>query len=111
MMELSSMADLESCLAETSRPVVFFKHSTQCPISTHALSEFRAFVDEQPDVAQFVYLDLIAHRDLSRSIAERLDVPHESPQLIWLEHGGVKAVLNHDEICRAELQGLLNPGS
>lgn len=100
MRRLTSLADLDEVLKEPGT-VLLFKHSTRCPISAHALGEVEGFT------ADFVYLDLIAHRDVSDAIAERLDVRHESPQAIVLRAGRAVAVLNHYDIERDALSRLL----
>ena len=107
MEPISSLADLESVLAETALPVVLFKHSTSCPISAGALRHYQEFVLEHRGLARFTFLDLIAHRDVSDAIAERLDIVHESPQAIVLRDGGVKGVLSHTEIRKEALGELL----
>ena len=107
MNDLESLADLDAALRETRRPVVLFKHSTQCPISAAADDEYRAFVGSNPKAAVFTHLDLLAHRDVSKEIGERLGVRHESPQLIVMRGGRVSAVLNHDAITEKALEGLL----
>jgi len=90
---LTSLAELDALLKEPG-PTLLFKHSTRCPISAEALEEMGAFG------GAFVYLDLIAHRDVSDEIARRLGVRHESPQLILVKAGRAVRVLNHDEIRR-----------
>ena len=107
MIELKSLADLERALRETKRPVVLFKHSTQCPVSAAADEEYRAFAGTHPDSALFTHLDLLAHRDVSNAIARRLDVRHESPQAIVLRGNQIVAVLNHNEITANALTALL----
>lgn len=107
MIELKSIDDLEQTLRERKRQVVLFKHSTQCPISAAADEEYRAFVKGHPDGAVFTHLDLLAHRDVSSAMAERLGVRHESPQAIVLSRGRVRAVLNHEAITGAALDAVL----
>jgi bacillithiol system protein YtxJ len=107
MNDLESPADLDAALRETRRPVVLFKHSTQCPISAAADEEYRAFADSHPKAAVFTHLDLLAHRDVSKEIGERLGVKHESPQLIVMRAGRVSAVLNHSAITGKALEVLL----
>jgi bacillithiol system protein YtxJ len=109
MIQLTSVSDLEKALAERRRPVVLFKHSTQCPISAEADGEYHAFVAGHPTAAVFTHLDLLAHRDVSNAIADRLGVRHESPQAIVVRGGRVSAVLNHDAITSQALTSLLAP--
>lgn len=109
MIDLASVGDLEQALRERRRPVVLFKHSTQCPISAAADDEYRAFVKRHAESAVFTHLDLLAHRDVSAAIAEKLGIRHESPQAVIVQGGRVRAVLNHDAITVAALQSILAP--
>jgi bacillithiol system protein YtxJ len=77
------------------QPVVIFKHSTTCGISSGA---FREMQDYNGEVA---LLEVQTARDLSREIENLTGVSHESPQVIVLRdgkavwdtsHGGIKAV-------------------
>lgn len=42
--------------------------------------------------AEFYFLDLLAHRDISNKIASDFEVTHQSPQMIVLKDG--KAIKN-----------------
>ena len=79
--------DFEQLLEQSrSNPVVIFKHSTQCPISTSAYEEFLQFTEGAADIACGVVL-VIEHRSLSNRIESKLGVRHESPQAIVVENG------------------------
>jgi len=96
--ELTTLEDLDRVWAESEqKPCMLFKHSTRCPISTRALSAFEKAL-ERPEAAAvtWVYLDLIAHRDVSNEIATRSGITHQSPQAILLEKG--KPVWNASHI-------------
>jgi bacillithiol system protein YtxJ len=96
MKELSGPADLDAALAAPG-PAVLYKHSTRCDLCDSAIAEVEAFARGRPDVDVY-YLDLLAHRDVSNSIAARLGVRHESPQAIVLRAGKAVAVLNHEAV-------------
>jgi bacillithiol system protein YtxJ len=73
------------------KTVLIFKHSTRCGISRAVL---KAFEKQFKDVdADFFYLDLLNHRDISNEIASRFDVVHQSPQLLVIKDG---KVVKHD---------------
>jgi len=95
---LQSLSDLDRALADPKGTVVLYKHSTQCGICDGAIDQIEQFLKDHPASAEFYYLDLLAHRDVSNEIAQRLGVKHESPQAIVLEGGKVAAVLNHRAI-------------
>lgn len=84
--ELTTDVMLDAALADSeSRTVVFFKHSTRCPISSMALKMFERGYNYGDNVTAY-YLDLIAFRSLSNRLANELHVPHESPQMIVVKH-------------------------
>ncbi len=86
---LESVADLEAVLADSEkRPVMLFKHSTRCPISTAAEKAYLAFVEAHDDGrVLYTQLDLIQFREVSKAIAEKTGVRHQSPQAILLVDG------------------------
>jgi bacillithiol system protein YtxJ len=84
--KLDSMEFLNEILNEQSKPVLIFKHSTRCSISTMALSRFEKEWDQTTD-CRIVFLDLLENRALSNAIAELTGVMHESPQVIVLVNG------------------------
>ncbi|MFN5546008.1 MAG: bacillithiol system redox-active protein YtxJ [Bacteroidota bacterium] len=86
-----------------SKPQVLFKHSTRCSISTMAMNRLLRLEDAFYQQADFYYLDLIAHRDVSAAIAERYHVHHESPQVIILKQGDATYDASHMEISVAKL--------
>lgn len=66
-------------------PVLIFKHSTRCSISSTALSRLeRAWNLEN---AKAYYLDLIAYRPISSEISEAFQVEHQSPQALIIKNG------------------------
>lgn len=83
--------------------VVVFKHSTRCGLSAAALIEVRQFAARHPAVP-VALLDVIADRTLSREVATRLGVRHESPQAIVLATGHVIWHGSHSEVSLAALE-------
>jgi len=61
---------------------IYFKHSTQCPISARAKREVDNFLKSKPAEIEFELIDVIANRARSNTIAQQLDIEHESPQVI-----------------------------
>lgn len=83
-------------------PVVVFKHSTRCSISS--MAKARLDREEHGLQGQFFYLDLLKHRDISNVIAEKFDVHHESPQVILLSKGECVYDASHNAITVSELK-------
>lgn len=95
--ELSNLEQLNDLLADTTTPILFFKHSTRCSISDMAKRRFEKNWD-QTATCRIVYLDLIAHRDISNALAEQLHVTHQSPQVIVVHADKVIYYASHSEI-------------
>ena len=86
--ELNSEEKLaEAKAASKNNPVVLFKHSTTCPISTTALNRLeRNWKEEEVAGTKAYYLDLLSHRNISREIAHLFDVEHQSPQVLIIQN-------------------------
>jgi bacillithiol system protein YtxJ len=101
---LTQISEVDDAVAHSSiKPVVFFKHSTRCSISSMALNRLKSVEPEVLETADFYCLDLIAHRDVSNYIADKLDVHHESPQIVIVRDGDCTYDASHMEIEVKEL--------
>ena len=60
--------------------------------------------DESLEAVDTYYLDLLNHRDVSDSIAEQLNIEHQSPQMLVLKGGAILGVSNHNEINADEIK-------
>ena len=86
---ITSNDQLDLIEQESSKtPVVIFKHSTRCSISSMAMNRFERAWDENNGIKAY-YLDLILYRDIYDAIAEKFGVVHQSPQVIVLKDGQV----------------------
>ena len=56
------------------KPMVIFKHSTRCAISSAAKRHLSAKWGEENEKAEFWYLDLIRHRNISNRISSDLEL-------------------------------------
>jgi len=82
-----------------SKQVVIFKHSTSCGISKMVLKGFQRDIDSMDvDATNFYFLDLIAFRSVSNYIADKLEVRHESPQMIIIQNGKAVHDASHNTI-------------
>lgn len=105
-----SASDLPSLAAEggleaigSPGPLLLFKHSTTCPISSVAAREVVRFAAEHPEIP-VRRIFVIEERPLSNGVAERTRVLHESPQVIYLEGGEVRGCLSHGGVKRSALE-------
>ncbi len=66
------------------RPQVIFKHSTRCSVSSMAKNRLER--NEQPELVDFYFLDLIKFRPISNKIEEDFAVHHQSPQVLIIKN-------------------------
>ena len=90
--------------ASHRQPVLIFKHSTRCGISSTALGRLeRNWKTEDSGKLKPYYLDLLAHRNLSNEAAARYKVDHESPQVLVIKNGACVYSASHLGIIYADL--------
>ena len=91
------------------KPVVVFKHSTTCPVSANALSEFEAYLADKPnEAADYVLVKVIESRPISNRIAEDTGVKHESPQIIWIADKAKQWTASHWSVTKAHMTAVLD---
>ena len=78
--------------------ILIFKHSTRCSISEAAKYRLDADLDALKSVYDVHYLDLLTYRDISKLVAERFDVIHQSPQVIVVQKGKPTYTASHYDI-------------
>ena len=87
--ELTELSQLEQIKNESNQqPVLIFKHSTRCSISSMALDRLeRSWNPEELEGLKPYYLNLIDYRPISNQVAEVFGVDHESPQILIVSDG------------------------
>lgn len=101
---LSSTADVDVAIEDSHQhPIVFFKHSTRCSISSMAWNRIVNINENESSSTDFYFLDLIQYREVSNYIADRLSVYHESPQAIVVKNGEATFDISHLEIQPKEI--------
>lgn len=88
MKEMKSATDLEAALnVSQEQPVLLFKHSTACPVSGAAYHRVQAYLNEAgPDAPPVYMVKVIESRPVSNEIAQRLQVTHQSPQMLLVQN-------------------------
>ena len=108
---VQSISELERLIdASHTAPVLLFKHSLTCPISSRALDEYRRFLAERPegDPTICALVEIQKARPVSDAIAERTGVRHESPQALLLRGGEVAWHASHWSIRADALAGAVD---
>ncbi len=101
---IESVSEIDPLIARSrDTPVLFFKHSLTCPISSAALRQYQQFLDGRPedDDAVYTLIEIQNARDVSTEVAQRTGVRHESPQALLVRGGEVVWHASHWSI-RAE---------
>ena len=108
---MSSIEQLnELVVVAQSKPVVIFKHSTRCGISSMALNSFKREWTSEDSLADVYILDLLRHRDVSNDVAEITGVYHQSPQAIVLKGTEVIYEASHSAIDARKIETILKKG-
>ena len=95
--QLTEEKQLEEIREESKQhPVIIFKHSTRCSISSMAKN--RLDRETAPADTSFYYLDLLKYRPISNKIAEDFHVHHQSPQILVIKNGECTYEESHNGI-------------
>ncbi|HOK10259.1 MAG TPA: bacillithiol system redox-active protein YtxJ [Candidatus Hydrogenedens sp.] len=97
MKEISQTEHFDSIIQNNKDVyLMFFKHSTRCPISWSVKKEVDAFLKNHPQYLEHTYLiNVIDSKNLSNYIAEKTKIKHESPQIIIMKDNSVIAHFSH----------------
>lgn len=93
----TSLETVEEILTDDA-PVLIFKHSYRCSISSMALGRIEKIKDIIDAKTTFILVDVINQRDLSQKIEKKLAITHASPQLIFVKNNIVQFVDSHMNI-------------
>jgi bacillithiol system protein YtxJ len=99
---ITEEAQIENIIEQSrQQPVVIFKHSTRCSISSMAKNRLERVA--APENITFYFLDLIRYRSVSNKIAEVFQVYHESPQVLLIKDGECVYDESHGGIDMADI--------
>ena len=101
--KISDQAELNNVFTKSeSEPVILFKHSNACPISTHA---FR----QMTELTENVYLIVVQEaRALSKEVEEKTGIRHETPQAMILKAGQAAWHASHYDITAQDVATALS---
>jgi bacillithiol system protein YtxJ len=106
--ELTNLDQLNAALrTSANRPILFFKHSTRCGVSSMALSTFEKTWKLDTVPCDLYLLDLLSFREISNKVEELAGVTHQSPQAIVMVQQGVVYQASHSSIDAEEIQRIL----
>ena len=91
----SQLEEIKRISAE--KPVLIFKHSTRCSISSMAFDRLlRNWKLEDAERVSPFFLDLVRFRNISDQISNDFGVYHQSPQIILVKEG--KAIYDNSHM-------------
>lgn len=102
---LTSIDQLQTIKVESeSQPVLIYKHSTRCGISSMVLGRLEREWTEDLSGMKSYFLDLITYREVSNAIQDVFGVYHESPQVILIKNGKAVYDASHMSISAESLK-------
>jgi bacillithiol system protein YtxJ len=91
---------------------IYFKHSTQCPVSSRAKMEMDHFLKSKPQEIEYEFIDVLADRTRSHEIAGQFNVEHESPQVIITgDNGQVLWTASHRKVTEENVLAAIRENS
>ena len=84
--DLHDLSQLENLKEQSfTKTQIIYKHSTTCGISKMVYA--RLTNAKEVLNADFYYLNLLSHRNISNAVAETFGVQHESQQVLAIKNG------------------------
>jgi len=106
--DLTSVEQLAEIIQQSSeKPVLLFKHSTRCVVSSMALKNFEDEWSAEIELCDLYFLDLLSHRAISTETSVLTGVVHQSPQVIVVKEKAVIYNASHSAIDALTIQSLL----
>lgn len=105
---LTTLSQLHEVLKTTNeKPVLLFKHSTRCGVSTMALNSLESNWTSGTELCTVYILDLLKHREISNEIATLTGIIHQSPQVIVLKGNEIIYDASHSSINARKIESTL----
>ncbi|MBK6731643.1 MAG: bacillithiol system redox-active protein YtxJ [Bacteroidetes bacterium] len=105
---ITSTDQYEELIRESfDKPLIIFKHSRSCGISSMALRRFEKDIHPTNEI-NLTMVNVRADRKVSNYIAEQHQITHESPQLLLIKNGKVVYHASHSHINANEVLNQLS---
>lgn len=93
----------------TEKDQIILKHSTTCPVSTNALDEYNAYLQENPNKnIDYTMVKVRESRPVSNKIEEDLELKHESPQIIYIKNKERYWSTTHWSVTKAHMKAVID---
>ncbi len=89
ILDVTTERDAQDLIGQSNlRPLLIFKHSTRCPVSSRAWREFQSFSEHiDHNTVTCARVLVVEHRPISQWFTDALGVTHASPQVILIIDG------------------------
>jgi bacillithiol system protein YtxJ len=105
---LRTIEGLQEVLEESRQhPVLLFKHSNSCPISSRAYHQFQSYLESADPSVTYHLITVQTARPVSNEVEARLGILHESPQAILIKNGEQVWNASHSNITVSNLQAAI----
>lgn len=103
--ELTSLEDWWDLWRQSMHsPVLVFKHSTSCMISSRAFKHLRNFQKVGGGIVDCYMVKVVESRRISNEIAKVTNIPHKSPQLLLIDKQQIIWHTSHWKITKKRIQ-------
>ncbi|HIS29005.1 MAG TPA: bacillithiol system redox-active protein YtxJ [Candidatus Avamphibacillus intestinigallinarum] len=108
--EITTVEEWDDILNKSSeKDQIILKHSTTCPVSTNALEEYEAYLQDQPNEnIDYTLVKVRESRPVSNKIEEDLGVKHESPQIIYIKDKAKYWSTTHWSVTKAHMKAVID---
>ena len=108
--EITTVEEWDDILKKSSeKDQIILKHSTTCPVSTNALEEYNAYLNENPhENIDYTLVKVRESRPVSNKIEADLGVKHESPQIIYIKDQQKYWSATHWSVTKAHMKAVID---
>jgi len=108
--EITTVEEWDHILEKsTEKDQIILKHSTTCPVSTNALEEYEAYLQDTPNEnIDYTMVKVRESRPVSNKIEADLDLKHESPQIIYIKDKKQYWSATHWSVTKAHMTAVID---
>lgn len=107
--KLESIDQLDSIVKSSfEQPVLIYKHSIRCGLSSVVCSRLERAWKEDPLPIEPFFLDLVTDRSVSNAVSDLFQVVHESPQILLVVDGHSVFNVSHLGVSHQAIKEAIN---
>lgn len=103
--EPEEIEELLKYISENKLELIIGKFSPYCPVSYAAERTFDKWISNVGDELEYIKINVITEKKLSRAVEAKFYITHQSPQVLWISiDGNVKWHASHYDINEVSLK-------